>query len=464
MHKTAGSLIIGLFLIVSFAYSPQGFTQNNTSSSIDSNPSTPDLIPYAQEKLGQFENAIVGYLQLIEQIEAKEGLFSPALIQPLLGLSRSYLGLKELEAAQESAARAQHLQHRNDGVLSLEQLAVVELKTRIHLLQGAPEKADKQQRFAHYLVERNYGTDSPDTLPATYKLIDWYAATGQYHKAQRLLTATIKSFSEMDSEQPAILPALLRSSRLRRLRGIAGQHKHLERALAVITDNQDIPEARQNEVYLALADAYLIGNRFVDAQKYYQITWDNLPEDQRAIQFSEPRELALSNQLDESRSGRRSEFEVQRISRLNSNSRDYRPFDRDNELKLSTPQKLVLPFQEDDYAVLFNQNSTDPTAARTLKVVGSPFRFVRDQLVDFLPRKLSSDEGLATISILMEFSVNAEGRTHNIEVSSEQATGRLLRTMRRILSKTRFRPRLLDGKPVTTHEVQLTQTFLQPAT
>ena len=123
----------------------------------------------------------------------------------------------------------------------------------------------------------------------------------------------------------------------------------------------------------------------------------------------------------------------------------------------------MLQFQQDDYSVLFNQNSTDPTASKTFKVVGEPFRFVRKQLVDLLPSKLKSDEGLATIAITMSFSVSAEGNTGNIKASSEQASGRLLRTMRKILAKTRFRPRLVEGKPAATDNVKLTQTFQKPS-
>ena len=473
MHNTARSSTISLLLLACIVFVPQGFPQDisNTGIELDqTEPSQqePDLIPYVEEKLGRYELAIKDYLALMENIEAREGQFSAELVGPLLGLARSYLALNELVAAEDSAARAQHLQHRDGGVLSLDQLAVIEIKTRIHLLEGRPSKADKQQRFAFYLAERNHGNDSVEALPAAYKLIDWYTATGQYYKAQRLLVRTIKSFSESKGQQEAgqeeaLLPALLRSARLRRLRGIAGQHRHLESALKVITENPDIAQERKTEVYLALADAYLIANRFVDSQKYYQIMFDSLDENDQLEQFSQPKELALSNLLNESNSKGYSEYKGNSLNRVDVSSRDYRTFDRDNELSLSEPQKLVLPFQDDDYAVLFNENSNDPAAHKTFEVVGEPFRFVRDQLADFLPRTLRSDEGLATIEIEMIFSVNAEGRTHNINVASEQATGRLLRTMRRVLAKTRFRPRLLDGQPVATKVMELTQTFQPPS-
>ncbi|MBT3562551.1 MAG: tetratricopeptide repeat protein, partial [Gammaproteobacteria bacterium] len=97
-----------------------------------------DLVPYAQEQQGNYELAIEGYSSLIDELEATGGLFSPDLIDPLLGLARSHLALKDLEAAEDSAARAQHVQHRNEGVLSLDQLAAVDIKTKIHLLNGVP--------------------------------------------------------------------------------------------------------------------------------------------------------------------------------------------------------------------------------------------------------------------------------------------------------------------------------------
>jgi len=422
-----------------------------------------DLVPYAQEQQGNYELAIEGYSSLVDEIEAIDGLFSPDLVEPLLGLARSHLALKNLEASEDAAVRAQHLQHRNAGVLSLDQLAAVDIKTKIHLLNGVPTRADKQQRFAFYLAERNYGADSLDSLPAKYQLIDWYTATGQYFKAQRLLSETIKLYGDAEEHALVILPALLRSARLRRLRGIAGQHKHLESALAIVTDNPSIPRERRLEVFLALADAYLIGNRFADAKKFYQLTWDEMDLTARNEQFSEPKELALSNILNETYSTGFSASNTSNIRRLRPASREYRSFEQLYEEQDADQQKLVLPFQQDDYSVLFNQNSTDPTASKTFRVVGEPFRFVRKQLVDLLPSKFKSDEGLATIVITMSFSVNAEGRTQNITASSEQASGRLLRTMRKILAKTRFRPRLDGGEPVATENVKLTQTFQKPS-
>ena len=422
-----------------------------------------DFVPYAQEKQGNYALAIEGFLSLVDEIETAEGIFSPELIDPLLGLARSHLALRELEAAGEAAARAQHLQHRDAGVLSLDQLATVDIKTKIHLLNGVPTKADKQQRFAFYLAERNYGVGSLDALPAKYKLIDWYTATGQYYKAQRLLSDTIKSLSETNKNEVAVLPALLRSARLRRLRGIASQHKHLEKALAVITDNPGIAPEKQQEVFLALADAYLIENRFADAEIFYQRTWDAMELADRQTQFSAPKELALSNLVNENTSSTFPLSNTNNIKRYRRSSREYRTFDELYQEQEAEPQKLVLPFQQDDYSVLFNQNSTDPTASKTFRVVGEPFRFVRKQLVDLLPRQLKSDEGLASITINMTFNVNAQGRTDNIEVSSEQATGRLLRTMRKIVAKTKFRPRLVEGRPAATENVTLTQTFHNPS-
>jgi hypothetical protein len=35
--------------------------------------------------------------------------------------------------------------------------------------------------------------------------------------------------------------------------------------------------------------------------------------------------------------------------------------------------------------------------------------------------------------------------------------------MRKILAKTRFRPRLVEGKPAATDNVKLTQTFQTPS-
>ena len=466
MNKKMYSLMIHALLIAGFFAASSVYAQNRmlpTSERTNPNQEAELLVPYADEKLGRFETAIQGYLQQISNIESSEGLYSPELIEPLLGLSRSNLALSELNTAQDSASRAQHLQHRDSGVLALSQLDVVEIKTRIHLIEGELEKADKQQHFAFFLSEKHHGENSHELLPATYKLIDWYTATGQYYTAQRMLNRTIKSFSDSESQHANLLPALLRSSRLRRLRGISGQHKHLEQAVAVITKNPDIPQARQTEVYLALADAYLINGRYLDAQKYYQLSWDNLLTENDVEQFSQPKELALSNFRNKPTAIQNTNYRLNNIEQVQRNTLNLRLSNRDVEEDLITPKKLVLPFQEDSYSVLFESESNDLASSRTFKVIGEPFRFVHSQLLDLLPHRFKSEEELATIRVSMAFSVNAEGRTHNIKVSSNYTHGRLHRAMRRILAKTRFRPRLEDGKRVATSDVKLVQTFRIPA-
>ena len=151
--------------------------------------SAEDKLPFLSEQQQDWPSAISGYTTLVDNISAQDA-YSPQLIEPLLGLGRSYLAVAELDAAEAALHRAQHLYHRNAGVLAAEQLNAINLLIETHLQRRRPDLADQQQRFAHYLATRNQ--DNPvDQLPAVYQLSAWYKETGQYQAARQLLNATI---------------------------------------------------------------------------------------------------------------------------------------------------------------------------------------------------------------------------------------------------------------------------------
>ena len=92
-------------------------------------------------------------------------------------------------------------------------------------------------------------------------------------------------------------------------------------------------------------------------------------------------------------------------------------------------------------------------------MVGNPFQFTFKQLQTILPSSLRNDADLATLSIELDFTVTETGAIRDIELTKSNAPVKLNRLMKQVLRKTRFRPALVEGQPVITHNVTLTQSF-----
>ena len=99
------------------------------------------------------------------------------------------------------------------------------------------------------------------------------------------------------------------------------------------------------------------------------------------------------------------------------------------------------------------------TSEPSQKMVGKPFQFIFRQLKTILPSSLRSEAKLANISIALDFTVTETGAIRDIEFAKSNAPAKLNRLMKEAIRKTRFRPALVDGRPVITHNVTLTQSF-----
>ena len=93
--------------------------------------------------------------------------------------------------------------------------------------------------------------------------------------------------------------------------------------------------------------------------------------------------------------------------------------------------------------------------------------FAKPAMIDFVPPLSAVDRGVRSRrpyswgQIVFSFDVSAEGRPLNVEKVAEksQPTSAIESTYNRRLRETHFRPRIVDGQPVATDNVQLTHYF-----
>jgi hypothetical protein len=449
--------------------------------------SAQDNLPFLKEQAAEYPAAIAGYRILIDEITVDQGNFSLALVEPLIGLSRSLLKTGDVDAAEQAARRAQHLYHRNDGVLAIGQVDAIKLLVQYYLRIGQPALADQQQQFAYYLATRQ-GYNSEDLLPAGYELADWYKETGQYRAARRTLERIIEQYTpppraadavnkslnksldnptEDSSVDPALLAAYTRLATITRLDGACCSYKKLDTAARLFNANEILSSQQNIALNLALGDAHLLSNRNTEAMDYYRRAW-LISEEEQLDTFDAPREIAQSGVLvrrDPSHQVWLPRTERSGFATNNSGngafSREFRLASVEERLALASlpPQSFTLPLNNNNYQVSIRETYTDDKADRARSMIGAPFQFSYSQLMHILPNSLQKPEKLADLAIEMEFTVDADGNLHDIRILNESLPRGLRTMMLKVLVKSKFRPRLENGLPMATQGVKLIQTF-----
>ena len=403
------------------------------------------------ELKGEYELAAKSYQLAIEKITAKYGEFSIHLFEPLLGKGRTLSTLDESDKATELLEHALHILRRNEGVYTLRQLEVVDELTRMAMLIDQPLKADKQQIFSHFISKRFYGESNPEILASAYKLMKWHIDTGQFTKALNLANNALENMQEHGlGNDPRLIGVHLLAAKVRRLKGICCSEKRLGDVIESLEQNTDLPMDVTNEVYLSLADAYVVSKKPEEARNYYA---------KADIADSAPTPIAMSALLDPVRQ---------------HHTRMYRPEDgpygtslvrmtREEQLSAGEqpPQQFFVPLDDHKYDIkIVDSVAGIRSREKTKAIIGEPFLFYYDQVKDLVPRLFKGDDSQKKIKITLVFTVKSDGSLENIEITETNAPTKLNRLMEQAMTKVIYRPALARGVPITKKNVSVIQTFI----
>ena len=416
-----------------------------------------------QEKNREFLASEDSYHQVIKLIEERDGIYSEELIDPMTGLGRVNLEQGRYEEAESLFRRAQHLSHRAEGVLTPRQKEIIDLLTRIHMELDKPLAADQQQRFALYISERLMGENSPELLPALYEMAQWNLETGQFSRSRKIYERAAAIVEENYGDQDIrMVEALKGIARSRQLQGVCCSYKSLQQILTILQADETTQPAEIALAMAELADGYSIDKKKEQAKKLYRQSWLTLqkePEEKkREILFEQPEQIAMSKKIEESQPGKRIYMAQQNRSTLS----DFKLLTDQEEMieKNLPPQMFTIGSFENQYRHHIRDLSTGyDYEQKTREVIGIPVQFLYEQLKHVLPQALHDPDTLAQLFIELEFTVREDGSITDIEISETNAPHKLIRTMKQALSKSRFRPRMQQGEPIETKNVQLTQVF-----
>ena len=415
------------------------------------------------ESVSDHDSALDEYLSLVEVVAEANGEYSAQLLEPLAGLSRTYIAMGYAEEAELSLRRAQHITHRNDGVYSPRQIEFIEMMVDLSLKTGAPLDADKQQQFLFFVSSHHF--TGLDGIHAYTGLANWYTATGQYRQAQKLLEEVITLIqAEAGESDLRLLEPLKLISRNRRLQGSCCSERSLKHAIEILDQHNDLPGDMVADVYSELADAYTLYGKEDIAAGLYATSYAALNTGKNQA----PKLISMSKKIGSHRFAETKMYRIEQNSFGGYGKMRRMSWDEQLQAEYQPPQIFTVASPGHQYGVkikdTLEMTTADPRSERSETWVGTPFQFISHQLQHILPVTLRDETSLASILIELNFTVSETGLVHDIEFTNSNAPVKLNKLMKNVIKKVRFRPGLVEGQPVITHNVTLSQSFQQNQT
>lgn len=336
----------------------------------------------------------------LELMEQRANPFSRSLINALMARGLTMFAMEDIEGAEDSFHRVQHIMHRQGGVYAPDQIPVIDWLTKTSLKQGELSAADRQQRFSLRVAEKVYGPDSIELLPLLARLGGYFASRGStippmVDTEMRLQRDMLFKFAvDMYQRSVAIIEQNYGENDLRLvqpLRGLANARmlqitnrkyaeEALERSLAIVDSNPDSDLSDRAQALVDLGDLYVItsDNR---AGETYLRAWHLLQE------TPETQEVA--------------------------------------NLYFGTPLRL----------------------------------FPRESPVLYIDRQPDNTEAGDPLFVELEYNVNTNGKVSGIRLIEKNVPNEHARVLRHKLKTSRYRPRISEGEILETNGLALRQPF-----
>jgi tetratricopeptide (TPR) repeat protein len=373
-----------------------------------------------QSLTSDFVGAETTYLRVIELIEASGTRASPRLARANAGLAVAYhdAGRHELAAARFDHALA--LARRSEGLFDEGQLPLLDKYTDSLTFLQRLEDAHEAQRYGLRIVERKHGRNSPETVPRLETIARWYTRVGAYDAARltlrRAITIVERSLGEDSVELIGPLTALAENYR---------------RPLLNPADRGFESDPNPSGAFATMPGA--------DSS-----TW-RLPsslavEGERALE----RALAIAENQPQPAPAR--------IADVRTQLGDW--------YQTRLQHDKAMPHYLAAWSAARQVKAGESTLADALFSRPVLLHYVRASEWDRFERRPAQEVSPHTVEI--ELTVTAEGRVRDAEVVANDGSPRMAEATLDAAETARYRPRLIDGKPLETADVRFAQTYFEP--
>jgi tetratricopeptide (TPR) repeat protein len=145
-----------------------------------------------QNLSGDYVGAESTYLRVIKLIESSGRPLQDRLARAYGGLASAYHDGKRHDLAVTSFDQAIALKRRHEGLLTAQQVPLIEKYIDSLTELGRYEEALKAQKYVLRIATRQHGASSPQLAPTLEAIGRWYASIGAYDQSRRTLRQAIE--------------------------------------------------------------------------------------------------------------------------------------------------------------------------------------------------------------------------------------------------------------------------------
>ena len=347
-----------------------------------------------------YEQGLASINDGLRHLEHKQNPFTTDLLRGLMAKAISEFSMDLTEDAEDTFRRAQHIVHRNQGVYSSGQLAVISWLTKTNLKRGEVLAADREQRFTLRVAEQAFGAESVDMIPFLNSLGAYFASRG--------------------STIPPLMPS---GARLQRDLLFRRSVNLYQRAVDIIEANFGEDDIRLVKPLRGLANARLLQ---ITNRKYAEAA------------------LTRSFGIIDSHPGSDLTDKAQAMIDL-------------GDFYTITMDTRAAPL----YLQAWNLLQEDPqTRDLAMQLFDIPARlFPRSSPTLFLDRRPDAAEEDEDLYVKLEYAVTSVGKVKSVKVLEKNVPNEQVRILRYGLRNAIFRPRIEEGNLVNTEGLVLYQPF-----
>ncbi len=156
----------------------------------------------AQEALDQLE-------QVLDDLTASAGRFSPELIRPLALKGEALMALGDSASAIDHFDQAIHISRIENGLFTPNQVDFVYRQADGYRAMGDQEQAQRREEYAFRIISRNAASGDLDIVAPTLRLANHYLKNLNFIAARTLFSQGVRTVGQSgQSDQEALVPFL----------------------------------------------------------------------------------------------------------------------------------------------------------------------------------------------------------------------------------------------------------------
>lgn len=444
-NRCARSTLSGLLLASCLAALPCAvLAADETAAEAAGEISAADVAALAENQ-PDLQNDIPGrstrledYQAAIARLESEQGAWGNGLAEQLSGLGETYQVRGLHRDAIEIFDRAIHISRINNGLYDLTQVPIIESLLESLKARGHWEEVHDRHQYLYWLHKRNYGAEDPRMLPVIEKLGKWYINDYALNPDRRVMDQLVDA------------------------------HDLFEHAVNIVTGTYGQLDLRLIEPLRGLVMSNWFFANYRGENQLAAIHREELSREVHPTQLGfaqdrQPNQLMryMRNNYADGKQA------IQQMVDIYGSSPDAPP-GAAAQAKVELGDWEQLWERHQTAATLYREayrelSADEATRSQAKQVFGQPVALPDMDLVEADVEQSSggSNESAEPAHyVLVSFDVNRFGQAERIDVLEARPEGNngYQSRVRRTLESTKFRPRLVDGKPVATKG--LTQKYV----